>query len=50
MDIREQSMKIAKIARYAALRPEGCKACERKGIPILPLRVAVMPKSVVNSG
>ncbi|QLK59589.1 hypothetical protein GE278_01810 [Enterobacteriaceae bacterium Kacie_13] len=54
MDTEAQAMKalameIAAAAQQAAAGPSGCKACERKGVPILPLRVAVMLNHTVRT-
>lgn len=49
MDIREQIMSTIAACKEAAAVPTGCKACERKGIPIFPLRVAAVPKGLVSS-
>ncbi|KNC11121.1 hypothetical protein AC791_04065 [Klebsiella sp. RIT-PI-d] len=44
-----------KIDRYAdaceqaASTPSGCKACQRTGLPIFPLRVAAVPRALVSS-
>ncbi|MEY8713576.1 T6SS effector BTH_I2691 family protein [Mangrovibacter phragmitis] len=49
MDIREQIMSTVAASKEAAAVPTGCKACERKGIPLFPLRVAAVPKGLVSS-
>ncbi len=49
MDIRAQAIKNAAAAQQAATGPSGCKSCERKGVPILPLRVAAMQYHVVRT-
>lgn len=49
MDIKAQVMKNIAAAQQAAAGPSGCKSCERKGVPILPLRVAVMPHHTVST-
>ncbi|MEG5483183.1 T6SS effector BTH_I2691 family protein [Enterobacter kobei] len=49
MDMKEQANKNAAVAKQAASSPSGCKACERKGVPIMPLRVAVMLDHTVRT-
>lgn len=49
MDIKAQAMKNAAAAQQAAATPSGCKSCERKGVPILPLRVAAMLNHTVRT-
>ncbi|GAB51017.1 hypothetical protein [Atlantibacter hermannii] len=46
MDMKAQADKNAAASQQAANTPSGCKACQRKGIAIFPLRVA----SLVNTG
>ena len=50
MDVKAQANKNAVASQQAAYTPSGCKACERKGIAIYPLRVAAVPVSLVNTG
>ncbi|WP_300000903.1 toxin VasX [uncultured Cedecea sp.] len=40
----------AEASEQAASTPSGCKACQRTGVPVFPLRVAAVPKALVNSG
>ena len=49
MDIIAQAMKNAAMAQQAASTPSGCKACQRTGVPVLPLRVAAVPDSMVRT-
>ena len=49
MDIKAQANKNAAASQQAAAGPTGCKACERKGVPIMPLRVAVMLNHTVRT-
>ena len=49
MDIKVQAIKNAAAAQQAAAGPSGCKSCQRRGVPILPLRVAVMPNHTVRT-
>jgi len=49
MDMKAQAMKNAAAANQAAGTPSGCKACQRTGIPVLPLRVAAVPDSMVRT-
>ena len=49
MDIREQAIQNAAAAHQAAGTPSGCKACQRTGIPVFPLRVAVVPGPTVST-
>lgn len=49
MDIKAQANKNAAASQQAACTPSGCKSCERKGVPILPLRVAVMQNHTVRT-
>ena len=49
MDIKAQVMRNAAVAQQAAAGPLGCKFCERKRVPILPLRVAVMLNHTVRT-
>lgn len=46
----EQIDQYADASEQAASTPSGCKACQRTGLPIFPLRVAAVPKALVNSG
>ncbi|MFG6657344.1 T6SS effector BTH_I2691 family protein [Scandinavium sp. M-37] len=50
MDMKAQTNKNAAASQQAASTPSGCKSCERKGVAIYPLRVAVVPASLVNTG
>jgi hypothetical protein len=45
-----QISQYADASEQASLLPPGCKVCKRSGIPIFPLRVAAVPKALVNSG
>ncbi|HGD3423624.1 TPA: T6SS effector BTH_I2691 family protein [Enterobacter hormaechei] len=47
--MKAQANKNAAASQQAASTPSGCKSCERKGVPILPLRVAVMLNHTVRS-
>jgi len=49
MELKEQIKLHAAASKQATSIPSGCKACERKGIPIFPLRVAAVPKGLLNS-
>ncbi|QLK62980.1 hypothetical protein GE278_20475 [Enterobacteriaceae bacterium Kacie_13] len=49
MDIRAQLMRIAAASEQATSTPSGCKACQRTGIPVFPLRVAAVPKAMVRT-
>ena len=40
----------ADASEQAASTPSGCKVCQRIGLPVFPLRVAAVPKALVNSG
>lgn len=46
----DQIIQYADASEQASLLPSGCKVCERSGIPIFPLRVAAVPKALMNSG
>ncbi|WP_312983568.1 T6SS effector BTH_I2691 family protein [Atlantibacter sp.] len=46
----DQIGQYADASEQAASTPSGCKACQRTGLPIFPLRVAAVPKALVNSG
>ncbi|PNF10778.1 hypothetical protein A6J71_11745 [Enterobacter cancerogenus] len=50
MTFDEQIDQYADASEQAASTPSGCKACQRTGLPIFPLRVAAVPKALVNSG
>ena len=50
MDFRSQMLKNAVASEQATSTPSGCKACQRKGLPIYPLRVAAVPHTLVNTG
>ena len=50
MDMKAQANKNAAASQQAACTPSGCKSCERQGVAIYPLRVAAVPKSLVNMG
>jgi len=49
MDLRDQVRLNALASKQATSMPSGCKACQRQGIPIFPLRVAAVPRGLVNS-
>lgn len=48
MGLKDQVNQNADASHQATTTPSGCKACKRKGIPIFPLRVAAVPKSLMN--
>ncbi len=48
-DVKTQRGTVARLARQAGQVPSGCKACGRKGLPVLPLRVAAVPVGVAGS-
>jgi len=50
MSSQQQTSHITAASEQAAGIPSGCKACARQGVAIYPLRVAVVPKSLVNTG
>lgn len=50
MGFKEQMMKNIEASQQAAATPSGCKACERTGIPVFPLRVAAVPRMLPRSG
>ena len=50
MDMKAQANKNAAASQQAASTPSGCKSCERQGVAIYPLRVAAVPKFLVNTG
>ena len=41
--------RYADASEQAASTPSGCKACQRTGLPIFPLRVAAVPRALVSS-
>jgi len=49
MELKEQVRLNAIASQQATSMPSGCKACQREGIPIFPLRVAAVPRGLVNS-
>lgn len=49
MDMKEQAQRNSDAAHQAAATPSGCKACQRTGIPVFPLRVAVVPGSLMRT-
>lgn len=50
MGLKDQVNQNADASSQVAGMPSGCKACQRKGLPIFPLRVAVVPKFMANTG
>jgi hypothetical protein len=50
MGLKDQARMNADISQQATSTPSGCKACQRKGLPIFPLRVAAVPATLLNSG
>lgn len=50
MSSQAQASHNATASEQAASTPSGCKACQRKGVAIYPLRVAAVPKSLVTTG
>ncbi len=50
MGLKDQLRQNAAASQQATCTPSGCKACQRQGLPIFPLRVAAVPKALVNSG
>lgn len=50
MGIKDQVGQNTAATQQAASTPSGCKVCQRKGIPVFPLRVAAVPKAVVSTG
>lgn len=49
MGLKEQVNKNVDASWQAAELPSGCKACQRQGLPIFPLRVAAVPKGLAGS-
>lgn len=49
MGLKQQITQNIVASRQMSEMPSGCKACHRKGLPILPLRVAAVPLRVVSS-
>jgi len=49
MGLKDQARMNADISQQATSTPSGCKACQRKGLPIFPLRVAAVPATLLNS-
>ncbi|MRS17525.1 hypothetical protein GJV06_21855 [Enterobacteriaceae bacterium RIT691] len=49
MGLKQQIMQNIAASRQTSEMPSGCKACHRKGLPILPLRVSAVPQRVVSS-
>ena len=47
---QKRANKNAIASQQAACTPSGCKSCERQGVAIYPLRVAAVPKFLVNTG
>lgn len=50
MGMKEQSDSNTTASEQAASIPSGCKTCKREGVAIYPLRVAAVPKPLVNTG
>ena len=50
MNMKAQSDKNIAASQRAAILPSGCKACERQGVAIYPLRVAAVPRRLVSPG
>ncbi|QCR38496.1 T6SS effector BTH_I2691 family protein [Nissabacter sp. SGAir0207] len=48
MNIQQHVAHYLPLAQQAAALPSGCKACQRSGLPILPLRVAAVPARMVS--
>ncbi|AUJ81499.1 hypothetical protein CWI88_10785 [Enterobacter cancerogenus] len=48
MNLKEQVNQNIAASQQVACTPSGCKACQRKGSAIFPLRVAAVPKTLVN--
>ncbi|EPJ3205375.1 T6SS effector BTH_I2691 family protein [Citrobacter freundii] len=49
MTLKSQSEQNTTAAQQAAEIPSGCKACQRQGLPVFPLRVAAVPKGLAGS-
>ena len=49
MGLKDQVSQNAAASLQATSTPSGCKACQRSGLPIFPLRVAAVPKALLNS-
>lgn len=49
MGLREQIRQNAAASQQAMCIPSGCKACQRTGLPLFPLRVAAVPKALLSS-
>ncbi len=50
MGLKDQLRQNAAASQQTTCTPSGCKACQRQGLPIFPLRVAAVPKALVSSG
>ncbi|QLK63552.1 hypothetical protein GE278_22455 (plasmid) [Enterobacteriaceae bacterium Kacie_13] len=50
MSLQAKASQNAAASEQAASTPSGCKACQRQGVAIYPLRVAAVPKSLVSTG
>ena len=48
MGLKEQINQNAGVTLQMAQIPSGCKVCERKGLPVFPLRVAVVPQKMAG--
>ncbi|EPJ3205378.1 T6SS effector BTH_I2691 family protein [Citrobacter freundii] len=49
MTLKSQSEQNTTAAQQVAELPSGCKACQRQGLPVFPLRVAAVPKGLAGS-
>ncbi|AIN14651.1 T6SS effector BTH_I2691 family protein [Yersinia pseudotuberculosis] len=50
MGLKDQLRQNAAASQQVTCTPSRCKACQRQGLPIFPLRVAAVPKALVSSG
>ncbi|MDH2899142.1 T6SS effector BTH_I2691 family protein (plasmid) [Rahnella variigena] len=50
MSSQSQASQNSAASEQVAGTPAGCKACKREGVAIFPLRVAAVPKPLVNTG
>jgi len=50
MSSQSQASQNSAASEQVAGTPSGCKACKREGVAIFPLRVAAVPKPLVNTG
>ncbi|MBP8255070.1 MAG: hypothetical protein KAX41_09900, partial [Citrobacter sp.] len=49
MGLREELNRNRVASLQAASYPTGCRVCERKGVPVYPLRVAAVPRGQAGS-